>query len=134
MFQREVADRITADPSNSERGYLTVLIEAFFVVEKLFHVPPEAFRPQPKIWSSVVRLKQRLIETADPALFQKIVSAGFRYKRKTLFNNLRYIFQNASEMLAISGIDPARRAETLKLSEWVAITDAAVMLLNPSDR
>ena len=57
MLQREVAARITAQPSTSDRGYLSVLVEAYAEVEKLFDVDPTAFRPSPKVWSTVVRLK-----------------------------------------------------------------------------
>ena len=56
MFQREVVNRIVAEAGNSERGYLSVLVEAFLKVEKLFDVPPSAFKPAPKVWSSVVRI------------------------------------------------------------------------------
>ena len=56
MLQREVVERITAEPGNSERGFLTVLVEAYMRADKLFDVPPDAFRPAPKVWSSVVRL------------------------------------------------------------------------------
>ena len=68
MFQREVVERITAEPGSSERGYLTVLVEAAFAVERLFDVPPEAFRPRPKIWSSVVRLIPKAQSSADEML------------------------------------------------------------------
>ncbi|MDQ6788067.1 MAG: 16S rRNA (adenine(1518)-N(6)/adenine(1519)-N(6))-dimethyltransferase RsmA, partial [Acidobacteriota bacterium] len=56
MFQREVVERITAQAGNSERGFLTVLVEAYLTTEKLFDVPPAAFRPAPKVQSAVVRL------------------------------------------------------------------------------
>src|SRR3989440_10616048 len=59
MLQREVVERITAPPASSERGFLSVLVEAYCEAETLFDVAPTAFRPVPKVWSSVVRLRLR---------------------------------------------------------------------------
>ncbi|HVF30528.1 MAG TPA: 16S rRNA (adenine(1518)-N(6)/adenine(1519)-N(6))-dimethyltransferase RsmA, partial [Pyrinomonadaceae bacterium] len=81
MFQREVVERITAPPSTKDRGYLTVLTEAFFSVERLFDVPPSAFRPVPRIWSSVVRLTPKRTPPANPDLFRELVARGFAQKR-----------------------------------------------------
>jgi 16S rRNA (adenine1518-N6/adenine1519-N6)-dimethyltransferase len=121
MFQREVVERITARPGSSERGYLTVLVEAAFMVERLFDVPPEAFRPRPKIWSSVVRLIPKPPSPADDAAFRRLVSLGFSQKRKTLANNLKAAYPEPTAALADAGIDPKRRAETLELSEWLRL-------------
>ena len=129
MFQREVVDRITARVGNSDRGYLTVLTEAYLETEKLFDVSPKAFRPVPHVWSSIVRLiPKEKIEIADEDLFRQIVSAAFQQKRKTIFNNLKNsglqisarieIKGGVLEILEASKIDPARRAETLSLDEW----------------
>lgn len=132
MLQREVVDRIMAAPGNSDRGYLTVLVDAFMIVEKLFDVPPTAFRPSPKVWSSVVRLRPRIqpeISRRNEEKFFRLVSAAFRQKRKTLMNNLK---ASASELglddpaalLAKAGIDGKRRAESLTLTEWALLADA----------
>lgn len=121
MFQKEVVDRITAEPGNSDRGFLTVLVEASFEIEKLFDVPPEAFRPVPKVWSSVVRLKPKATDIADQIAFRNIVSLAFAQKRKTILNNLKPHFTNASGSLKDAGIEPSRRAETLTLDEWIAL-------------
>ena len=133
MLQREVVDRITAQPGNSERGFLSVLVEAFAVPEKLFDVPPAAFRPIPKVWSSVVRLKIKepsLITEGgvDEKIFLQIVSQGFSQKRKTILNNLKNAPQNLAEkfleqgtvdkVLELAGIESTRRAETLTIEEW----------------
>lgn len=126
MFQREVVDRIMAKPGSSDRGYLTVLVEAYFEVERLFDVPPSAFRPRPKILSSVIRLRPKPdLRARSLEAFKRLVSAGFQQKRKTMQNNLR----SSAEALGldparIAGIllecdvEPIRRAETLTLSEW----------------
>lgn len=121
MFQREVVDRITAEPGNSERGYLTVLVESAFTVKKLFDVPPTAFRPQPKVWSSVVRLTPKETAIANPDEFRQLLSAAFAQKRKTILNNLKNYLPNAKDALGKAGIDPVRRAETLSLEEWVRL-------------
>jgi 16S rRNA (adenine1518-N6/adenine1519-N6)-dimethyltransferase len=130
MLQREVVERITAEPGNSERGFLTVLAEAYMTAQKLFDVPPEAFRPAPKVWSAVVRLEPKEVDIGDEKLFRALISAGFAYKRKTILNN----FKNAppklkertgdvEKFLETSGIDPRRRAETLTFAEWKRLND-----------
>ena len=128
MLQREVVERITAKVGSSERGFLTVLVEAYTVTEKLFDVSPDAFRPVPKVWSSVVSVKPKAeIELFDPQNFRKIVSFGFRHKRKTILNNLKNsenssISQNALSILETLQIDQNRRAETLTVKEWIGLS------------
>ncbi len=122
MFQREVVERIAAEPGNSERGYLTVLVESAFTVEKLFDVPPTAFRPQPKIWSSVVRLTPKKNVITHPDEFRQLLSAAFAQKRKTILNNLKNYSPDALTALEKAEIDPGRRAETLTLDEWLQLT------------
>ena len=136
MLQREVVERITAPPGSAERGYLTVLVEAFCHSEALFDVPPGAFRPVPKVWSTVARLRARSEETEDfdEKIFLRLVGAGFAQKRKTIHNNLRSAPEDlralvgqaggASRLLEAAGIDPQRRAEALTLAEWVALARA----------
>jgi 16S rRNA (adenine1518-N6/adenine1519-N6)-dimethyltransferase len=136
MLQREVVERITAPPGSAERGYLTVLVEAFCRSEALFDVPPGAFRPVPKVWSTVARLRARSEETEgfDEKLFLRLAGAGFAQKRKTMLNNLRSapadlraLFAEAggpAPLLEAAGIDPQRRAEALTLAEWIALTKA----------
>jgi len=119
MFQREVVERITARVGNSERGFLTVLTEAYLTAEKLFDVPPNAFLPAPKVWSAVVRLKPKIdIAVENEKSFRRIVSAGFRQKRKTIMNNLKSEFSDIGKILVNCGIDAPRRAETLTFEEW----------------
>ncbi|MGI8849038.1 MAG: 16S rRNA (adenine(1518)-N(6)/adenine(1519)-N(6))-dimethyltransferase RsmA [Pyrinomonadaceae bacterium] len=128
MLQREVVDRITAKEGKKERGFLSVLVQAYLKVEKLFDVPPTAFRPVPKVWSSVVRLlplKNDAMFIKDEKLFRELISAGFVQKRKTILNNLknaplelRENFGDIEKFLGTCHIDPQRRAETLNLEEW----------------
>lgn len=127
MLQKEVVERITAEAGNSERGFLTVLIEAFFESEKLFDVSPNAFRPAPKVWSAVVKLtpKENLFSDIETEkLFKEIVSAGFAQKRKTISNNLKNFLKDKNEtdkVLTNSEIEQNRRAETLSVEEWLRI-------------
>jgi 16S rRNA (adenine1518-N6/adenine1519-N6)-dimethyltransferase len=136
MLQREVVERITAPVGDSERGFLTVLIEAYCETEKLFDVSPNCFRPVPKVWSSVARFKMHdKISVENENLFLKIVSAGFAQKRKTIFNNLRHAPKellslletkgSVENVLNAAGIDSKRRAESLTLEEWIQIWSAA---------
>ena len=139
MLQREVVERITAPAGNSARGYLSVFVEAYCEVEKLFDVPPAAFRPIPKVWSAVIKLKIRnkgLItkEGVDEQAFWKIVSGGFAQKRKTIFNNLKNARSEFAagvvrseiieEILAAAQIEKSRRAESLTFEEWKNIFEA----------
>jgi 16S rRNA (adenine1518-N6/adenine1519-N6)-dimethyltransferase len=137
MLQREVVGRIMAAPSTSERGYLSVLVEAYASVERLFDVAPEAFRPVPKVWSTVVRLHARrrmTVEVKDEALLWRIVSTGFGQRRKTIFNNLRHAQAGlrqlveeaggAQSLLTMACIEPGRRAETLSLEEWARLSNS----------
>jgi 16S rRNA (adenine1518-N6/adenine1519-N6)-dimethyltransferase len=134
MLQREVVERITAPPASSERGYLSVLVEAYCEAEKLFDVPPTAFRPVPKVWSTVVRLRVRPqtgIVVSDENLLWRIVSAGFAQRRKTIFNNLRNApallrariekAGGADHALESANLEARRRAETLTLEEWARL-------------
>jgi 16S rRNA (adenine1518-N6/adenine1519-N6)-dimethyltransferase len=134
MLQREVVERVLAPAGSSERGYLSVLVEAYAETEKLFDVAPGAFRPPPKVWSSVMRLvfKPRII--ANEELFWETVSAGFAQKRKTILNNLRHAPGHLQEVLQRNGgasivlckaeVELQRRAETLTIDEWERIVAA----------
>jgi len=137
MLQREVVERMLAPAGSSDRGYLSVLIEAYCQSEKVFDVSPGAFRPPPKVWSSVVKLKLRPSLPVGPVkeeLMWSVVSAGFAQKRKTILNNLRnstgslgqLVKDNggASIVLCKAGVDLQRRAETLTLEEWARIVNA----------
>jgi 16S rRNA (adenine1518-N6/adenine1519-N6)-dimethyltransferase len=137
MLQKEVVDRILAPAGSSDRGYLSVLVEAYCETEKLFDVAPSSFRPVPKVWSSVLKLNFRTeleFQVHREELLWSVVSAGFAQKRKTILNNLRNttgalkerIQDNggASIVLCKAGIDVQRRAETLTIEEWGKITKA----------
>jgi 16S rRNA (adenine1518-N6/adenine1519-N6)-dimethyltransferase len=142
MLQREVVERMTAPPASSERGFLSVLVEAYCEAEKLFDVAPAAFRPVPKVWSTVVRLRLRArlaAEVSDEKLLWQVVGAGFAQRRKTILNNLRSTPETlrariesaggAAATLEAAGVESQRRAETLTLEEWARLTSA--LLIKP---
>ena len=137
MLQREVVERVLAPAGTTDRGYISVLVEAYCETEKLFDVAPGAFRPPPKVWSSVMRLKFRPqinADDADQSLLWETVSAGFAQKRKTILNNLRHASGRLQEALKRNGgasivlckanVELQRRAETLTLEEWSRIVHA----------
>jgi 16S rRNA (adenine1518-N6/adenine1519-N6)-dimethyltransferase len=137
MLQKEVVERLTAPAGSAERGYLSVFVEAYCETEKLFDVAPSAFRPAPKVWSSVLKLKLRprpAADVRDEQLLWRIVSAGFAQRRKTILNNLRNASPILAELITSHGgasivlcqaeIDLQRRAETLSLEEWARIARA----------
>jgi len=137
MLQREVVERISAPAASTDRGYLSVVVEAYCETEKLFDVAPGAFRPIPKVWSSVIRLKVRpqfAVSVKNEALLWQVVSAGFAQRRKTILNNLRSAPPGLQELIKLHGgasivlcqaeVDLRRRAETLTLEEWSRIAQA----------
>jgi 16S rRNA (adenine1518-N6/adenine1519-N6)-dimethyltransferase len=137
MLQREVVERMTAPAGASERGYLSVLVEAMCEAEPLFDVAPAAFRPAPKVWSTVVRLRPRALAPGDvrgEPPFWKLLGAGFAHRRKTIFNNLRSAPEllrshidaagGARTLLESAALDPSRRAESLTLAEWARLAES----------
>lgn len=135
MLQKEVAERITAQPGDSARGFLTVVVERGFSAEKLFDVPAGAFRPIPKVESAVVRLtvKGDIGGAASDAEFEELASAAFRQKRKTLKNNLEAAggplgdkisaLGGPESVLKSAGIDASARAEALTKEDWILLAE-----------
>jgi 16S rRNA (adenine1518-N6/adenine1519-N6)-dimethyltransferase len=129
MLQREVADRLTAPPGTKEYGVLSILIGHKAKAERIFSLPPGAFRPAPNVHSALVRLRFHAPEppARDPAGFARLVQAIFTRRRKTLANALlAYVPTGIAEALARSGIDGRRRPETLSIAELVSLSDAFV--------
>ena len=125
MLQKEVVARMTAAPGTAEYGRLTVMLEATFAIERLFVVPPGAFRPAPKVDSAVARLVPLGAgrpAIRDQARFARVVAAAFSQRRKTLRNALSSLV--TPEQFAAAGIDSTRRGETLSVREFVALADA----------
>lgn len=127
MLQKEVVDRMAAPPGGKDYGRLSVMIQARCVVEPLFNVGPGAFTPPPKVDSAVVRLTPHAappVVIDDERTFARVVQAAFAQRRKTLRNTLKGIV--TPEAMATAGIDPGRRAETLSLAEFAAISNRVV--------
>ena len=122
MLQKEVVDRMIAAPASADYGRLSVMLQCRWQMQKLFDVPPTVFRPQPKVWSSVVRMRpeQRAV-IADPDVFYRVVEASFSQRRKTLRNALRGLA--ADEDFKATGIDPGRRGETLSVADFAALAN-----------
>jgi len=126
MVQKEVADRIAAEPGSSEYGILSATAQLYARVEKLFSLPPGAFSPPPKVHSTVLRLtidpQQEKLGVADDG-FVDFLRLSFAQKRKTLWNNLREQFEEAGlkRALAEANVKPTARAETLSLKESAAV-------------
>ena len=125
--QREVGERITARPG--ELSLLALGVQVYGAAEIVARIPAGAFYPPPKVDSSVVRVDlypEPLIPTAQIDTFFTLARAGFGQKRKTLRNalsaGLGWPGSRAAELLLSAGIDPQRRAETLSMEEWQALT------------
>ena len=124
MLQKEVVERLAAEPGGADWGRLSVMAQYHCRVDSLFIVPPEAFTPRPKVDSAIVRLvpHETLPNPAsDEALFADIVRQAFAQRRKTLRNNLKG--RVSAETLQALGIDPARRPQTLTVAELVTIAN-----------
>lgn len=124
MLQKEVVERMTAIPSTSAYGRLSVMLQCRFEMEQLFVVPPESFNPVPRVESAVVRLIPLRPPAITPEMeksFADIVSAAFSQRRKTLRNTLRH-YLDPEDYRAI-GIDPGLRAENLSVAKFKDIAD-----------
>ncbi len=121
MIQKEVADRICAGHGSKTYGILSVLLQAFYSIEKLFNVPPQVFHPPPKVDSAVVRLtrNQTAKLSCDENLFKRVVKAGFGKRRKTLRNALKDINlpRSLAELEVLN-----KRAEQLTVDDFVSLT------------
>ncbi len=129
MMQKEVADRIISGPGSRKYGALSVYIQYFSIVNRIADVKKTSFMPAPKVDSSVLRMdvrKEHEIRPRDEEHYFKVVRAAFGQKRKTLLNSLMSLGapkQVISEALQDAGVDEKRRAESLTLQEFAAISD-----------
>lgn len=124
MLQKEVVMRMVAEPGSEEYGRLSVMLQYRFRMGRLFDVSPGAFRPAPKVMSSIVRMIPLPVEqlgARDEALLGEVVTAAFGQRRKTLRNTLREYLGEAD--FAALGIDPGLRAERLAVADYVAIAN-----------
>lgn len=129
MLQKEVVDRLAAEPGGGDYGRLSVMVQYHCRVERLFSVPPGAFNPPPKVTSAIVRItpyQEKPIIVQDEACLKRLVAQAFGQRRKTLRNNLKPMLDSAT--IESLGIDPGRRPETLSLQEFAALADTVTKL------
>ncbi|UOE76329.1 16S rRNA (adenine(1518)-N(6)/adenine(1519)-N(6))-dimethyltransferase RsmA [Parageobacillus thermoglucosidasius] len=134
MLQKEVADRISAQPGTKDYGSLSIAIQYYTEAEKIMTVPRTVFIPQPNVDSAVIRLikrKQPPVDVDDESFFFQVVRASFAQRRKTILNNLISNLPNGKarkekieRILTENGIDPRRRGETLAMEEFAALSNA----------
>jgi 16S rRNA (adenine1518-N6/adenine1519-N6)-dimethyltransferase len=117
-----VVERMAADPGSKVYGRLSVMLQLACRVEPLFTVPPEAFRPPPKVESAVVRLVPLAPQDrhdADPGDVYTVVKAAFAQRRKTLNNALKQLMD--TDAIRRAGVEPGARAETLAPEDFVKL-------------
>lgn len=128
MLQKEVVMRMVAEAGTDDYGRLSVMLQYRFRMGRLFDVPPGAFRPAPKVTSSIVRLvplPPEQLTAQDEGLLESIVAAAFGQRRKTLRNTLRE-FLDEQDFAAL-GLDPGLRGERLTVADYVAIANHVAM-------
>ncbi|MGN2370270.1 16S rRNA (adenine(1518)-N(6)/adenine(1519)-N(6))-dimethyltransferase RsmA [Clostridium cagae] len=130
MIQKEVAERINAEPNCKEYGALSILVQYYCNTKIVRKVSPESFMPRPKVDSIVIRLDRLSnprVKVQDEKLLFDIVRAGFNMRRKTLWNVTKVIGLSKEDLQKAfdsCNIDPKRRAETLSIEEFAALTDS----------
>jgi 16S rRNA (adenine1518-N6/adenine1519-N6)-dimethyltransferase len=134
MVQKEVGERLGAEPGGKDYGALSVAVQYRCIPRKIMLVPPESFIPQPEVESMVVRLDSREeppVQLKDEKMYFRVVKAAFGQRRKTLLNalasgNLGKSKEEIRELLKVNGIDENRRGETLSLEEFAKIANAII--------
>ena len=138
MIQREVARRICSKPGTADYGAFGIFVQWYEEPELLFDVPPSCFVPQPKVTSSVIRLKRREehpAEVKDEKLMFRIIRAAFNQRRKTLVNAIssqlgEITKDQAERALAECGYDTRIRGEVLGISGFAKISDKISAIIN----
>lgn len=135
MMQKEVADRIIAQPNSKEYGSLSIAVQYYTEPKIVMTVPKNVFMPKPKVQSAVLKMKVRKeppVQVIDEDTFFTIVRASFAHRRKTLRNNLIHFFKNhispqtIDQVLKHVNIDGLRRGETLTIEEFAKIANQFV--------
>ncbi len=128
LVQKEVAQRLCAQPSSKIFGALSVRVQYLAECEFISDVPAKAFSPPPKVDSAVVRLRPRRLESVatDPKQLAQLVTLGFANKRKMLRNNLKSVTDRdrLTHFLEQLDVNPQARAEDLSLEQWVALSNS----------
>lgn len=124
MLQKEVVDRMTAEPGNRTYGRLTVALAARCRVQRLFDIKPGSFTPPPKVDSSFVRVvpeAERLLQLQDEKAFEFLVTRAFSMRRKRIANALRGLV-SADQLVSLQ-IDPDARAERLSVDDYIRLAN-----------
>jgi len=124
MLQKEVVERMAAEPNSKTYGRLTVMLQWYCDVDYLFDIPPSAFNPPPKVTSSLVRLTPKvapLTQLNSKTQFSKLVNRVFQQRRKTLRNTLKN-YLNEDEIKSL-GISPTARPETLSVTDFANLSN-----------
>ncbi len=131
MMQKEVGDRMMADPGTKAYGALSLAVGYFCEVSQVAKAPKEVFYPRPKVDSIVLRLDlrdQKPVDLKSEELFFKVIKNGFGQRRKTMNNSLAGVMDlgkdRINEILSSVGIDGVRRAETLSMQEFAEVANA----------
>ena len=130
MMQKEVAQRLAAEPSNKIYGSLSIAVQFLAEVEPVLKVSPDCFFPQPDVDSTVIRLNRRTYarQPQDQELFYEVVRCAFAMRRKTLCNNLAKLRgigrEKAQEAILRAGLKPTARGEQLSLDDYILLADA----------
>ena len=134
MIQKEVAERIDAEPNCKEYGSLSLLVQYYCNTKIIKRVSPGAFIPQPKVDSIVIRLdrlEKPRVDVTDEDLMFKIIRNAFNMRRKTLLNGVKFLNMKKEDILKAfenASIDPKRRGETLSLEEFRNLTEEIIKL------
>lgn len=123
MFQKEVADRLCAEPGSKTYGISSVIAQAWYTIVMLFVVEPGSFIPPPKVRSAVIRMKRNEVKAlpCDEALFFRVVKTAFNQRRKTLHNALKSLPEASKGVPAEYA---SKRAEQLSVADFVTLTNA----------
>jgi 16S rRNA (adenine1518-N6/adenine1519-N6)-dimethyltransferase len=125
-IQKEVAERIAADPGGKDYGVLSIMVQYYSLPRLKFIIKKEAFRPMPRVDSAVIHIKvieNPSVSVQDEQMFFRVVKTAFSHRRKTLSNSLKSLGDDIKDKLIKTGIDPQRRPETLSLEEFARLSD-----------
>ena len=132
MFQKEVAQRIVAQPGTKAYGRLSVLAQWRGKARARFDVPPEAFTPAPKVTSTVVHITpENAPGGVDPSVLERLTAAAFGQRRKMLRQTLKGVSTDVAALLEAASIDGKRRGETLSIAEFITL--ARILSGNPAE-
>ena len=136
MIQKEVAERINAEPNCKEYGALSLLVQYYCDTKIVRKVSPGSFIPRPKVDSIVIRLdklSEKRVEVKDEKLMFEIIRNAFNMRRKTMWNAVKFLGMKKEEIekaFELSDIDQKRRGETLSLHEFALLSDNIINIRN----